>query len=281
MTKILGESGRSSIKTFYPEHGEWASFAYPEHGEWASFAYPEHGEWASFAYLEIEGLSLIENFAKIAFAMDIYWGGQALFKIKGKTATIVIDPFDPEIGLKLPKDLSADAVLVTHSHHDHNNSAAVLGNPLVFDGPGEYEVKGAIITGISSFHDNENGAQRGLNTIYQLIIDDVNIVHLGDLGQSILSEAQVAQIETADILLIPVGGVYTISGKIASNIVSQLEPKIIIPMHYKVEGLKFELEGVENFLKEMGAENVIPQPKLTITKDKLPDEPQVVVLSKS
>lgn len=213
--------------------------------------------------------------------MDIYWGGQALFKIKGKTVTVVIDPFDPEIGLKLPKDLSADAVLVTHSHHDHNNAAAVSGNPLVFDGPGEYEVKGAIMTGINSFHDSENGSQRGLNTIYQLIIDDLNIVHLGDLGQHELTETQVAQIDNADILLIPVGGVYTISGKEASQIVSQLEPKIIIPMHYKVAGLKFELEGVENFLKEMGAENVAPQPKLSVTKDKLPEEPQVVVLSKS
>ncbi len=114
-----------------------------------------------------------------------------------------------------------------------------------------------------------------------MIIDDLNIVHLGDFGQSELSEAQVEQIETVDILLIPVGGVYTISAKDASDIVSQLEPKIIIPMHYKIEGLTAPLEGVENFLKEMGAENIVPLPKLTISKDKLPEEPQVVVLSKS
>lgn len=213
--------------------------------------------------------------------MDIYWGGQALFKIKGKAVSVVIDPFGPEIGLKLPKDFSGDAVLITHSHSDHNNSAAVEGNPLVFSGPGEYEVKGAIITGIPSFHDDKNGAERGLNTIYQLIIDDLNIVHLGDFGQSELTETQVEQIETADILLIPVGGVYTISAKEASKVVSQLEPKIIIPMHYKIEGLTAPLEGVENFLKEMGAENVVPLPKLTISKDKLPEEPQVILLAKS
>ena len=114
-----------------------------------------------------------------------------------------------------------------------------------------------------------------------MLFDNLNIVHLGDLGQVKLTEEQVAQIGETDILLIPVGSVYTINSKAASEIVSQLEPKIIIPMHYKTEGLKFELEGVEGFLKEMGAESVTAASKLTITKDKLPEEPQVVVLSKS
>ena len=111
--------------------------------------------------------------------------------------------------------------------------------------------------------------------------DDLNIVHLGDLGQSKLTEDQVAQIGETDILLIPVGSVYTINSKAASDIVSQLEPKIIIPMHYKIDGLKFELDSVDGFLKEMGAESVAAAPKLTITKEKLPEEPQVVVLNKS
>ncbi len=113
------------------------------------------------------------------------------------------------------------------------------------------------------------------------MIDGLNIVHLGDFGQSEISETQLTQIGEVDILLVPVGSVYTIDSKTAAKIVSQLEPKIIIPMHYKIEGLKFELDGVEGFLKEMGAEGVIPVPKLSITKDKLPEEPQVVVLSKS
>lgn len=219
--------------------------------------------------------------------MDIYWLGQACFKLKGKNATVLIDPYDPEFtGLKLPKDLSADTVLVTHAHKDHNNSSAVTqtpsgGTPMVFAEPGEYEVSGVVIGGISSFHDESGGSERGLNTIFNLLYDRLNIVHLGDLGQSRLTEEQVAQIGEVDILLVPVGGVYTINAKTASDIVSQLEPKIIIPMHYKMEGLKFELEGVEGFLKEMGAEGAVAQPKLSITKDKLPEEPQVVVLSKS
>jgi len=219
--------------------------------------------------------------------MDIYWYGQACFKLKGKNATVIIDPYDPDFtGLKLPKDLSSDVVLITHDHRDHNNSKAVSatssdGVPMVFDKPGEYEVSRVVITGISSFHDNSNGSERGMNTIFHLLFDNLDIVHLGDLGQSKLTEEQVAEIGQTDILLIPVGSVYTIDSKAASEIVSQLEPKIIIPMHYKIDGLKFELEGVESFLKEMGAEGVVPVPKLSITKDKLPEEPQVIVLNKS
>lgn len=219
--------------------------------------------------------------------MDIYWLGQACFRLKGKNAQVVIDPFDPNFtGLKLPKDLSADIVLVTHEHQDHNNTAVITsstsgGKPMVFKDPGEYEVSGVVVTGIDSFHDNSNGSERGKNTIFHLMFDGLNIVHLGDLGQAQLSEEQVAQIGQTDILLTPVGSVYTIDGKQAAAIVAQLEPKIVIPMHYKIDDLKFELEGMEKFLKEMGAEGVSAQPKLSITKDKLPEEPQVVVLTKN
>lgn len=217
--------------------------------------------------------------------MDIYWYGQACFKLKGKNATVVIDPFDPDfVGLKLPKDLTSDIVLVTHDHQDHNN-AQIVGGPqdgkvAEFNKPGEYEVSSVVVTGINSFHDNSEGSQRGLNTIFHMLFDNLDIVHLGDLGQVRLTEEQIAQIGVTDILLIPVGSVYTIDSKAASEIVAQLEPKIIIPMHYKIDGLKFELEPVDNFLKEMGAEGVVPQPKLSITKEKLSEEPQVVVLSK-
>lgn len=218
--------------------------------------------------------------------MDITWFGQACFKIKGKSATVLLDPYDPEfVGLKLPRDLSSDIVLVSHPHKDHNNSEVVEKSPtgtapMIFDKPGEYEVRGVVITGISSFHDNSQGQERGLNIIFHLFFDGLDIVHLGDLGQSKLTEEQVAQLGEPDILLVPMGSVYTIDAEAASDIVSQLEPKIIIPMHYKIEGLKFELDPVEKFLKEMGAENVVPQQKLSITKEKLPEEPQVVVLSK-
>ncbi len=217
--------------------------------------------------------------------MEIVWYGQSCIKLKGKNATVIIDPFDPEMtGLKLPKELSSDMVLVTHNHPDHNFKDGVAGIdgklPMVFSEAGVYEIAGAVVTGVASFHDDTSGSERGVNTIFQLMIDRLNIVHLGDIGQSKLTEEQIAQIGDVDIVFIPVGSNYTIGAKAAANIISQLEPKITIPIHYKIEGLKFELEGVEGFLKEMGAEGVLPAPKLSITKEKLPEEPQVIVLSK-
>lgn len=222
----------------------------------------------------------------MANVMDIYWGGQAMFRLKGKTISVVLDPFDPDfVGVKFPRDWQADIVLSSHEHQDHNSTANIktpTGSiPIVFKDPGEYEVGGVVVTGISSFHDNTNGSERGLNTIFHLMFDNLNIVHLGDLGQSRLTEEQITQIGEIDILLVPVGSVYTIDGKTACEIVSQLEPKIIIPMHYFIEGLKFQLESVDKFLKEIGAENAAAMPKLSITKEKLPEESQVVVLSKA
>ncbi len=215
--------------------------------------------------------------------MDIIWYGQAMFKIKGKNASVVIDPFDGEFtGLKAPKDLDADIVLKTHEHQDHNNIGIIPGEPRIFEGPGEYESKGVVITGIASFHDNSEGKERGLNTIFNVTIDGLSVVHLGDLGQTQLTEKQVAEIDVTDILLIPVGSIYTIDSKAAAGVVSQLEPRIIIPMHYGgLPGLKFPLDGVDKFLKEMGAEGVEAVPKLGVTKDKLPEEPTVVLLSKT
>lgn len=213
--------------------------------------------------------------------MDIYFYGQACVKLKGKSATVFIDPYKEEFtGLKLPKDLSADMAISTHDHDDHNNLGAITDTVLKITGPGEYEVKGVSVTGVGTFHDKESGAQRGKNTIYNISIDGLNVVHLGDLGHT-LSEEAVDELGATDILLVPVGGVYTIDAKTASDVVTQLEPKIVIPIHYKIGGLKFELDPVENFLKEMGFENTESLQKLSITKDKLPEEMQVVVLSKA
>lgn len=222
--------------------------------------------------------------------MDIYFLGQACFKIKGKTATVIIDPYDPDmLGLKLPKDMEADIGIKTHDHPDHNNLKAISGDPVLVTGPGEYEIKGVAISGVQVFHDKQsfpsgegksNGSERGKNTVYNIYIDGLNIVHCGDLGHT-FSEDQVEEIGQTDILMVPVGSVYTIDAKDATEVVSQLEPRIILPMHYGgIPGLKVELDPVEKFLKEMGVENPETLPKLSITKDKLPDEPKVILLNK-
>lgn len=214
--------------------------------------------------------------------MDIYWFGQSCFKIKGKNASLLIDPFKADFtGLKFPKDLEATVVLSTHSHEDHNNISDVMGHPLVIAGAGEYEISGISVNGISTFHDNRKGALRGKNTIYHIFLDGINFLHLGDLGH-LLSEEQTSLIDTdIDVLMIPIGGVYTLDAKEAAKEVAELEPKIVIPMHYQIPGLKFELGGLEPFLKEMGLENIEPVSKLFLSRDKLPEETTVVVLNKS
>ena len=212
--------------------------------------------------------------------MDINWLGQACFKLKGKQASLVLDPYSNKIGFRLPK-VEAEVVTVSHDHYDHNAAAEVSGNPFVIDGPGEYEIKGINVVGVSSFHDNKKGQERGKNILYSVRMDGLNIAHLGDLGQDQLSAEQIDSLGNVDILMIPVGAVYTIDASTATKIVASLEPSLIIPMHYQDEDSSVDLEPVQKFLKEMGKEEIEPIKKLTVTKDRLPSETQVVVLEKS
>lgn len=212
--------------------------------------------------------------------MDITWLGHSAFKVKGKTATIAIDPYDSDsVGLKLPK-VEADIVTISHDHSDHNFLQGVAGHSFVATGPGEYEIKGISFVGTASWHDDKQGSERGKNTIYTFNIDGLSLCHLGDLGQESLTEAQVDEIGQVDVLIIPVGGVYTIDAATAAKVVAQLEPKVVIPMHYKDPELKLDLEPVENFLKEMSKENIEPQAKYSVTAEKLPEELEVVVLQR-
>ncbi len=215
--------------------------------------------------------------------IDIWWYGQACFKVKGKDASVVFDPYDPQYtGLK-PQKLDANIVCVTHDHGDHNAASGVHGveegeNPFVIAGPGEYEKSQVNIVGIASFHDDKQGQERGKNTIYLVTIDDVNIVHLGDLGQSKLTQDQIEELSLCDVLMIPVGGVYTITARDAPDIIASIEPKVVIPMHYKVPGLKFGLESVDGFLKAMGKEGTETQSKLSVSRERLPEELEIAVL---
>ena len=139
---------------------------------------------------------------------------------------------------------------------------------------------GVNIVGVSSFHDNSQGQDRCKNTIYNLSVDVVNIVHLGDLGQKKLTQEQIEQLSSCDVLLIPTGGTFTIEAKDAPDIIAQLEPKIVIPMHHGIAGLKFALDPVEKFLSAMGKEKVGAQSKLSVSTEKLPEELELVLLEK-
>ena len=215
--------------------------------------------------------------------MVISWKGHACFHItaqrnKQDQVKIFIDPFDPSIGLRLPS-LEADVALVTHNHSDHNNTKGVKGEPFVISSPGEYEIKDVFVQGIPSFHDNSQGKERGVNTIYTIEVEGIRVCHLGDFGEAELSLEQVEKIGDIDVLCIPVGGVYTIGAKAAAKIVGQIEPRTVIPMHYSLPNLKFKLEKVDEFLRTMGAGKVEPQNKLTLkAKDLAGDGTKVVVL---
>lgn len=216
--------------------------------------------------------------------MNIIWQGQSCFQIittpqKNSQLRIVIDPFDETIGLKMPK-LEAEILLITHSHYDHNNVKGVFGSPFLIEGPGEYEIKGVFIQGIPAWHDPKGGAERGGNTIYTIESEEMRICHLGDLGQKELSAEQLEKIGAIDILFIPVGGVYTIDSKEALRIMSQIEPKITIPMHYALPKLKVRLEGIDKFLKALGIKKIEPVPKLSIKKKDISEEEAKIIILK-
>ena len=213
--------------------------------------------------------------------MIITWQGHSCFKIQDKQGTdgitLVTDPFDKETGLKVP-NFEADIITVSHNHHDHNNTGALRGTPFIINSPGEYDCKDVLIQGIDSFHDENKGADRGHNTIYRIEIDDISISHLGDLAHS-LDNDQLEKLSGTDILIVPVGGKYTLDAKKAVEVISQIEPRIVIPMHYQVEGLKFDLEPLDKFIKEIGIKPTYEE-KLKISKKDLPQEDmELVILS--
>lgn len=213
--------------------------------------------------------------------MEITHIGHSSFKIRGKQATLITDPYDPKsVGIKfLPT--GADVVTISHEHADHNYSAGITGSPVILSGPGEYEVKGVGITGIPTFHDDQKGKERGKNVAYRIEMDGITLVHLGDLGH-LPEDSQKEILDDVDILFIPVGGQYSLAPAAAASVIAALEPIIVIPMHYHTDQLNQEVFGtllpVTAFLKEIGKESIVPQPKFVITKDKLPVEQTIVVL---
>ena len=209
--------------------------------------------------------------------MEITWLGHSCFRIKGKSGVVITDPYSPDLGYSLGKP-TARIVTVSHQHPGHSYVQGIGDEPKLVTGPGEYEINSVLIIGITTFHDEERGGKRGKNTVYVMELDEVSVCHLGDLGH-VLTTEQLEDIGNVDMLLLPVGGVSTIDAPGAAQVVRQLEPKVVVPMHYKTPALNWELEPVERFLKEMGVRESEPQPKLSVTKSNLPLSMQVCLLS--
>lgn len=212
--------------------------------------------------------------------MDITYLGHSAFRIKGKAATVITDPFDPQmVGIKFPK-VSGDIVTVSHNHNDHNYLSGVVDTKRVIEGPGEYEIGGVSIVGYKTFHDAKNGEERGKNTVYVYEMEDLRLCHLGDLGHE-LSNTLIEEIGNIDILMIPVGGFYTINAEVASKVSQAIEASIVLPMHYKTEdmadSLKEKLSSVDDFLKQTGL-SVEKTDKLSVKKSDISPEGQKIVL---
>ena len=211
--------------------------------------------------------------------MHLSWYGQSCFKIQTKDATIIVDPFDrATTGLEPPRS-KADVALFTHKHADHA-SPEYRNAEFVIAGPGEYESKGVHFYGFAVPHDDAGGKRLGFSTAFLIEADDLRMLHLGDFGAGGLTHEEIDEIGDVDILLIPVGGSYTLNGEGAERIVRQIEPHVVLPMHYAVPRLKMKLDGVEKFLREMGASKTEAIPKYVVKKKDLKEDgTEVVVLS--
>ncbi|TAK05065.1 lactamase [Patescibacteria group bacterium] len=203
------------------------------------------------------------------------WHGLSCFRILAKTDTdevaIVTDPFAPEMGVKLPRNLTAQIVTLSHEHLGHGAAEQVGGEPFVIRGPGEYEVKDVFVYGIPSGHGAPKGKKEGPNTLYRFEIGDLSIAHLGDIGHP-LTDLELDRLEDIDVLLVPVGGQgSTIGADEAVKIVNRLEPRVVIPMHYADADIKLKLDSADTFFREVGgtAEKV---EKLKISRKDLPQD---------
>ena len=212
--------------------------------------------------------------------MDIKYLGHASFYIKSKDTRLVTDPYDGSIGIKFPK-VEADIVTVSHGHTDHNQVKLVSGNPLVIEMPGEFEKMGVRVFGYQSYHDKKKGAERGENILYKIEVEGISILHCGDLGV-VPDDSFIDQIGEVDILMVPVGGFYTIDPTEAIELIKKIEPDMVIPMHYnqpKLDQKVFaNLATVEDFLNKKGVPSLTPVPKLTLKKEMLTGEEMKVVV---
>jgi L-ascorbate metabolism protein UlaG (beta-lactamase superfamily) len=211
--------------------------------------------------------------------MEITWFGHSCFRLRDRAATVVTDPYGKDIGLLLPR-VRADVVTVSHDADDHNYIKGVKSGFKALTGPGEYEVSGVFVTGLELRGERKKGKgpEKPRNTVFLFEFEDLTVCHLGDLDH-VPTQAQVEEaLGEVDVLLIPVGGSESLNAAQASEVVSLLEPHIVIPMHYKVKDLTLKLDPVSKFLKEMGLDKITTQETFKVSRSGLPEETQVVVL---
>ncbi|MDA8097558.1 MAG: MBL fold metallo-hydrolase [Clostridia bacterium] len=207
--------------------------------------------------------------------MNVKWLGRACFLLESAEGLLILtDPFDQTVGYPLP-NITVDVVTVSHQHFDHNAVGLLPGHPVVVEGDGDHTVKGVTFQGIATYHDNEQGALRGPNTVFVFEVDGIRVCHLGDLGHT-LSEKQVAMIGQVDLLLIPVGGTYTIDGDEAFQTVSDLKPRTVVPMHFKANERETRISGDEPFTRHFP--DVQRADGLILDRNASSDRTNVVVL---
>lgn len=208
--------------------------------------------------------------------VEITWFGHACFLIKGRNATVLMDPVPAESGYTLPS-ISPDIVTISHEHQGHAALDLVQGDYRLVNGPGEYEIKEVFINGIRTWHDSQQGAELGRNILYVVEMEDLTICHLGDLGHA-LTEKQVEAMSAVDVLLVPAGGGPTITPTQAAEVIGQVEPSIVIPMQFRTEKGDAEREPVDAFVREMAAAEHRTVDRLTVRKSDLGESASVVVL---
>ncbi len=212
--------------------------------------------------------------------MDITWYGQSCFRLAERgMATVVTDPFDHNVIGYSPLKLKADIVTVSHDAPGHNHTGAVKGASHIIRGPGEFEIGGVFITGVQTDGAGKKARETARNTLYVFDYDGITVAHLGDLKQ-VPSQAEVEALGTVNVALVPVGGGGGLNAAKAAEVVSLLEPNLVVPMHYATPDVKVQLDSLNKFLKEMGlsANAVEKQASLKVTRSGLPEETRVVAL---
>ena len=206
--------------------------------------------------------------------MEIYWLGHGCFRLRGRDATIVTDPCAPTTGYRISR-VAGDIITLSQDAVESSYVQAVTGEPKLLSSPGEYEIAGVLISGVRTKINEASGARR--NVAYLIDLDDVRICHLG--GMSEVPHADEVEALNADVLIIPVGGGQVLDAAKAAETVSLLEPKLVIPMQYKTEAATADLDPVEKFLREMGAEAKAPESRLTVTKRDIPSDTTIALLN--